>query len=69
MNIARQHASGLLGYFSSISSSFDPMLSKAKRSPRSVQLGARHLMTVIFSLPPLADFRTFSSLRVSEQSI
>ena len=59
MNIARQHASGLSGYFSSIALSFEPLLSNSKRSPRSVHLGAKRLMMLTFSLL-VADFRTFS---------
>ena len=67
MNIARQHASGLLGYFSSIALSFEPLLSNSKRSPRSVHLGARHLMTLILVPPVAADLRTFSLTIVGVQ--
>ena len=68
MNIARQHASGLSGYFSSISSSFELLLSNSKRSPRSVHLGDKHLMTLIV-VPPVVDSRTFSLAIVGLLSI
>ena len=67
LNIALQHASELWGYFSSISSSFELLLSKSKRSPRSVHLAARRLMMLII-FRSLADFRTFKVQIVNSQS-
>ena len=46
--MARQQASGLLGYSALISASFDPVSSKSKRAPRFCQNGATLSMILIF---------------------
>ena len=47
-NMARQQASGLVGYSALISASFEPLLSKSSWSPMLCQNGATLSMILIF---------------------
>ena len=69
-NMALQHASGSLGNVLSMSPSFELLLSKSKRSPKSIhiRLGARRLITLIFCPSPDVDLRTFKLQIVNSES-